>query len=357
MSKIGTDAKVYPLLKIALVVDALREAGVSPIEALRGSDVSNEELYSVETRVSLNQVIEVYRNAARLAPNQDFGFSTGLEAHVSTYGAYGFAILSSTDFRQTMRIIVQYHLLATPLVELRFREEKGSGIWIIKPLPHPAVDAYLYRFLVEHQFGVHVSLQRDIMGASFAPSELHVTFAKRAGLQKYAETMGCKVLFDQPENRLIFDGHWLRGTARVGNVITNKIVVSLCDSLLKELELPSGLAGQIRHILLANPGGRYEFGLCWQAAENFRADASATTTAGGHVVSRNRWAAQNPTGNKIPSRHGFVGRGYSICPGISAIALISGRRFAAGRTSRLPNSDGIRARQSTSDMPKPSNAS
>ncbi len=254
MSKIGTDAKVYPLLKIALVVDALREAGVSPIEALRGSDVSNEELYSVETRVSLNQVIEVYRNAARLAPNQDFGFSTGLEAHVSTYGAYGFAILSSTDFRQTMRIIVQYHLLATPLVELRFREEKGSGIWIIKPLPHPAVDAYLYRFLVEHQFGVHVSLQRDIMGASFAPSELHVTFAKPRGLQKYAETMGCKVLFDQPENRLIFDGHWLRGTARVGNVITNKIVVSLCDSLLKELELHSGLAGQIRHILFANPG-------------------------------------------------------------------------------------------------------
>ena len=88
MVKIGTGEKIYPLVKIALVVDALKEAGVRPEEALRGSHVSLSELYSVATRVSLNQVVEVYRNAVRLAPDPHFAYLTGLRFHVSTYSMY-----------------------------------------------------------------------------------------------------------------------------------------------------------------------------------------------------------------------------------------------------------------------------
>jgi AraC-type transcriptional regulator len=124
MAKPGTDEKIYPLVKIAIVVDALKEAGVPPAEALRGSHVAADELYCAATRVSLNQVVEVYRNAARLAPDPDFAYLTGLRFHVSTYG---FAILSSTNFRQTMRIAMQYHQLATPLAEIFFRETEGKG--------------------------------------------------------------------------------------------------------------------------------------------------------------------------------------------------------------------------------------
>jgi len=48
------------------VVDALSEAGVAPSEALRGVNISAKELYSAEARVSLDQVVAVYRNAVRL---------------------------------------------------------------------------------------------------------------------------------------------------------------------------------------------------------------------------------------------------------------------------------------------------
>lgn len=192
-----TDEKLYPLWKIALLVDALREAGVTPEDALRGSRVAANELYSCVSRVSLHQVIEVYRNAVRLAPYAHFAYLTDIRFHVSTYGMYGFAILSSTNFRHTMQIAVQYHELATPLAEIFFRETEGKGVWTISPLPHPAVDASLYRFLVELQFGLTVSLHRDVMGAAFAPSELRVTFAKPSGEKNYLQPAGCKILFGQ----------------------------------------------------------------------------------------------------------------------------------------------------------------
>ena len=163
------DEKIYPLVKIALVVDALSEAGVAPSEALRGVNISAKELYSAATRVSLDQVVAVYRNAVRLAPFPHFAYLTGLRFHVSTYGMYGFAILSSTNFRQTMQIAMQYHQLATPLAEIFFREENGKGVWTIAPLSHKAVDASLYRFLVELQIGHHISLHRDTMGSGVYP--------------------------------------------------------------------------------------------------------------------------------------------------------------------------------------------
>jgi hypothetical protein len=81
-----------------------------------------------------------------------------------------------------MDFAVKYHQLATPVVKLQFREGASRADWTIDPLPHPAIGARLYRFIVETQFGMLVSLHRDIMGSTFYPSSLEVTFcAARVG--------------------------------------------------------------------------------------------------------------------------------------------------------------------------------
>jgi hypothetical protein len=46
------------------------------------------------TRISLNQVIECCRNAAKLSRDPHFSYHPGLRFHLSAYGMYGFAILS-----------------------------------------------------------------------------------------------------------------------------------------------------------------------------------------------------------------------------------------------------------------------
>ena len=177
MVEIGWEQRIYPAAKIAIVVDALATEGVPLAEALRRTSLSPSDLRSPATQVSVNQVIESYRNAVRLSRAPHFAFKTGLKTHVSHYGMYGFAILSSMNFRETMHFAVKYHQLATPVVKLQFREEAGRADWSIDPLPHPAVDARLYRFIVETQFGILVSLHRDIMGSAFRPLAIEVTFA------------------------------------------------------------------------------------------------------------------------------------------------------------------------------------
>jgi AraC-like DNA-binding protein len=254
MTKLGPNEKIYPVVKIAMVVESLRDEGVSPKEALAGIHISEAQLVSPAVRVSANQVIDAYRNAVRLSRNPHFAYLTGLRFHVSTYGMYGFAMLSSTDFRRAMTFAVQYHQLAAPLVDVQFREQDNFASWTMTPFPFPQVDAPLYKFIVELQAGVHVSLHRDLMGPSFGASALHFTFGRPRGAERDVEVFGCPVLYGQPEDKLFFDANWLNGTANLGNEVTYSELLQLCDKLLNELKLNTGIAGKVRQISLSGLG-------------------------------------------------------------------------------------------------------
>lgn len=248
----GPDDKLYPAVKIATIVDALAAEGFSAKDALAGVQICETALGSPATRVSLNQILECCRNADRLARDPAFAYRAGLRFHVSAYGMYGFAILSSMNFRQTMHFAMKYHRLATPLVEIAFKEDGGCGIWRIVPLPHPRIDARLYRFLVELQFGIHMSLHRDVMGPAFAAREVDVTYAPPRNASSYRDLFGCDVMFSQTENRFVFDGARLDSSPKLGNEITYATIVALCDDLMEELKLRVGLVGKVRQILLVN---------------------------------------------------------------------------------------------------------
>jgi len=255
----GPDEAIYPVAKIATIVEILAAEGIAPAAALKDSRLTPSALPLPRTRVSLNQIIQCCRNAIALSRDPFFAYRAGLRFHVSTQGMYGFALLSSTDYRKAVQFSIKYHRLAAPLAEISFHEENARGIWFIDPVPYPLVDATLYKFLVEFQLGIHVSLHRDVMGASFVPQEIHVKYEPSLGSQKYHDVFGCPVLFEQSDNRLVFDAAWLSRTAELGNAVTHAAVLSLCDELLDEFQLSAGIAGKVRNALLANSAASTNF--------------------------------------------------------------------------------------------------
>jgi hypothetical protein len=159
--------------------------------------LSETSISSPATRVSLNQVIDCCSYAAERSHDPHFAYHTGLRFHVSAYGMYGFAILSSINYRQAMKFAVKYHQLATPLVTLEFKENDGYGIWLLNPLSYARIDARLYKFIVEMQFGIVLSIHRDFMGSSFFVREFQVTYSPSSDASKYATLFGVPVLFGQ----------------------------------------------------------------------------------------------------------------------------------------------------------------
>jgi AraC-like DNA-binding protein len=252
MARGGPDEKIHPVGKLAALVAALAEDGVALGEALRAVQLSPAALASPKTRVSINQILWICREAMERAHDPFFAYRAGLRIHVSTFGLFGFAILTSTNFRQTIRIAAKYHELTTPLAGVSFREEAGSGVWTVDPEPHPLIDAALYRFLVEMQFGIHVSLHRDVMGHAFNPTELRFSYAAPSAAQPYRDAFCCEALFGQPRNEMTFDATLLDAVPPLGDRLSNPTVLKMCDELLEEFDLRKGLSGKVREALLAN---------------------------------------------------------------------------------------------------------
>ena len=252
MVKTGSSERIYSAAKVSAIVEALAAEGVSAAAALEGVGVSCDTLNSPTTRVALDQIIECYHNALRLTRDPHFALYLGLKVHVSAYGMYGFALLSGTDFRKIMKAAMRYHRLVAPLAEIAFHEDGERASWSMSPIAHPRIDARMYRFLVELQIGTHWSLMRDVMGRSFVPREIAVTFKAPPDVVSYRAAFGCPVHFNCPHNKLVFDTAYLEGRAEHGNEITYSAVVKLCESLLAELQLRAGAAGKVREILLVN---------------------------------------------------------------------------------------------------------
>jgi AraC-like DNA-binding protein len=256
LQKPGRSDRVYTATKLAAVIDTVVAGGASPAQALAGVRVSAAELHSPKTRVSLQQVLIACSNAIRLSRHSSLAFRAGASMHVSSFGMYGFAILSSADFRKTMSFCERYHVLSTPLVTLAFREEHGVGVWSVDPIVQTPVNDPLYRFIVEMQIGIILSLMRDVMGASFSPKEVALAFSRPDDFGLTEHFKECKIVFGRPVNEFIFDATWLNASARLGNRTTYALVESLCDRLVMEMSELTGVAGRVRALLLQDLGRR-----------------------------------------------------------------------------------------------------
>src|SRR5260370_4912677 len=149
-----------------------------------------------------------------------------------------------------MKFAVKYHHLATPLVTMAFKQNAGCGIWLLNPLSYARIDARLYKFIVEMQFGIILSLHRDFMGSSFFVREFQVTHSPSSDASKYAALFGAPVLFGQSANSLLFASGWLDGTSTLANEMTYSTVVTLSDAQIAEFSLPRGVVREARQSLM-----------------------------------------------------------------------------------------------------------
>ena len=245
---------IHPITKPAVIVEALRSAGISMAAALRGVGISEADFQSPAAKISIDDTVRIYQNALASVRDPFFAYKAGLKLHLVAYGLYGFAVLSSRNFRQTCKFVINYHDLADPLVTLSFEETAHHGIWSIEPLDHPAIEGPLYRFVVEFQLGIHTALHRDVMGAEFKAAGANLRYAEPPHAAQYRCEVGSAVKFSQARNQLLFDRNWLDQIPQFGNDRSYVLTSNMCDDLLSEMKVTRGTGGRVRQALMANLG-------------------------------------------------------------------------------------------------------
>jgi len=248
------DERVYPPFKVAFLVGLLQEERVAPAETLRDSGLEAESIMLPTARISLRQLLTVFENVLRLSTDPAIALRAGRCMHISNYGMYGYALLSSPTLRDACEFGLRYLKLATPTVDLKLREKDGVAAWVFDSAFEIDRQSDLYRFIMEFQFGIHLSLFADMFGTQDKPLEARAVYPAPAHAGSYRSYLECPVLFGQSANELRFDAALLDGRPSLANPITAAMLRETCEQLMSEMQTATGIASKVHAILLQQPG-------------------------------------------------------------------------------------------------------
>ena len=97
------EERIYPTYKIATLNQALVQQGVSADKLLEGTALQSDEILSNSTRISKQQLIQIYRNAVAVTQDSAIGLQVGQRLGMTNYGIYGYALISSATLRTTLQ--------------------------------------------------------------------------------------------------------------------------------------------------------------------------------------------------------------------------------------------------------------
>ena len=215
----SADQRIFATNKLVAVVEMLEKEGISVDDALRGVAITPAALQDAQTRMSVRQLLTGYRNAAALSRDPDFALRLGNSVQVTSYGIYGFAMLSCPTHHATIDFALRYHGLSCASAALGFRrEESGDGTWTIRPADEALGDARLSRFVVEVNAATIVALARDIVAPDYNPLRVRFAFPRPAAPMSYEAIFRCDVLFDQGVNEMDVPADWLQGRTAYGGL-------------------------------------------------------------------------------------------------------------------------------------------
>ncbi|MFT3812587.1 MAG: AraC family transcriptional regulator [Acidovorax sp.] len=246
--------RIYPAHKLAAVVNASVQAGVEATALLSGSGLTERQLRSAATRISYAQMVAVFRNALRLSPDPLFALRAGQTMRVTSYGMYGYALMSSPSHAVALDFAAKYHRVMGPVAHMSVCAGEEEVVFIYLPvLSHDPTDA-LYRACVEFVFASQLTLERDLYGPSFHFTRICTAAPAPPHARLSSEFFGCAVEYGQPRNEVAFSAHWVAQPISLSDPIANSLAHEMCEQVFAQLENTEGIASRVRRSLLEHPG-------------------------------------------------------------------------------------------------------
>lgn len=246
------DQRMYSPQSIAAVVAELDAQGIDAPAALEGSGLTRAELESHTTRISYRQLDIAIRNALRLSKDPAVALRAGLRMHVTAYGMYGYALLSSATQADARDFASRYIRIVGPFCDFEGVRDGAAVAVAFEPLHWPNPTESVHRFAVEFALSAHLTTIQDRTNQAFRFSRVTLDYAAPAHADVYAATYECPILFGQRDcgyQYVLEDGPLALADPR-----SHAMAREMCEQLLGEVNRAGGVAADIRRILVEQPG-------------------------------------------------------------------------------------------------------
>lgn len=234
---------------VALLARYADERGVSRDAVLRGSGVTVADLDDPELQIDARAELAVIRNlVAALGAREGLGLDVGRRYRITTFGIFGFAMVSSPTLGEAIALALRYLELSftfcIPVVEL------GDGE-VIGRLHEERVPDDVRRFLVERDVAAMYTVLGDLLGGERLPLQrIGFRFAEPSGLDEYRDLYGITPVFGTTEAFFTFAPAQLNRSLPQANSNTWAMCQAQCRDLVARRRLRTGIAHDVRDKLI-----------------------------------------------------------------------------------------------------------
>ncbi|MCW4355920.1 AraC family transcriptional regulator [Hoyosella sp. YIM 151337] len=236
----------------ALLVQFAQSRGTPPETCLKGTRLTLGDLRNPATEVDARQELRIISNIVdALHSEPGLGLEVGRQYHLTTYGIWGFALISSPTLRDAIDVGLRFVGLTFAFCQITARQH-GDEVWLV--LDPSEAPVAVRRFVTERDSAAITTLQQELFAQPVPARRVTFTFPEPDdGIERYAETFGVTPIFGAEENTLAIDPAFLDQPLPQANEYARAIAQSQCRDLLNQRKSRAGLSGQVRDLLLANP--------------------------------------------------------------------------------------------------------
>ncbi|MDV9174150.1 AraC family transcriptional regulator [Streptomyces sp. W16] len=240
-----------PPTSLSVLFDLGVELGVPATASLAGSGLTEAALRDTGTEVTARQEQLVVGNLlAATGGRGRLGLEAGSRFHLTSFGFWGFALVSSPTLGAAIKVALQYLDLtyAWSHFDLRHTGDEAQLVLTTPDVPEP-----LRRFSIERDLAVTATLQRELFSTQLLARRLVLPFPP-ADPERYEQVLGITPEFDGDETVLALDAALLDLPMPQANAHAQALAQEQCRELLDRNSARTGVAGRVRDLLLARPG-------------------------------------------------------------------------------------------------------
>lgn len=235
----------------------LRLSEASCAAYFEGTQVSYEELMTLDGTIPRDDLVQIYRNALAVSQTESLGLSVGKQLQLSTHGSLGVATMSGPDLGTCLNLLAKYGQTRTEFFNITINEH-SAGMKVTFSETFDLDD--LRVFVTEAVFSGLFSAINFFVGVGQFTGRVCFAYQPPSYGQKYQDHFGANISFNHGATEVVFPEHILSTRSPTADPAMHQEAVAICERQLKEIkanETPKHVLSteeDVAKLIAENPG-------------------------------------------------------------------------------------------------------
>jgi AraC-like DNA-binding protein len=243
------DAAARGTGSVALLCALAAEHGLPRDRALAGTGIDEAALSDPSAEITAAQEVRLIATLTDEL-SETIGLTAGARYRLTTYGIWGFALLSSRTIRESNEVAMRFLDLTYALTRISAQEGDGEFALFFDDLDLPEP---VRRFVLLRDTTAALHLWRERLGQAVVPLRVALRLPEPSDPGPYEVAFGVRPSFAAPRSVVAFDAGLLDHPLPQAAPLTAALCEAQCRDLLERRQSSRGTSGRVRDLLLRDP--------------------------------------------------------------------------------------------------------